>query len=98
MWGYTSFDLSVPYDIFDFRVSRHRDGPAELLSGYGGYAVAVCYSGNKSVILSPESKMTRMAYWAHMHAAMFTNKLLEDCPLAPVPRQNSERSCLVFRC
>ena len=40
MWGYTSFDPSVPYDIFDFRVSRHRDGPAELLAGYEGNAMA----------------------------------------------------------
>lgn len=65
MWGYTSFDSKVPYDIFDFRVSRHRDGPAEVLAGYCGYAMADCYSGNMSVILAPDSKMTRMACWAH---------------------------------
>jgi transposase len=65
MWGYSSFDPKVPYDMLDFRVSRHRDGPAEFLSGYQGHAMADCYSGNMSVILAPESKMTRMACWSH---------------------------------
>ena len=74
MWGYTSFDPSVPYDIFDFRVSRHRDGPAELLVGYTGYAMADCFSGNMSVILAPESIMTRMACWAHARRKVYEHQ------------------------
>jgi transposase len=74
MWGYTSFDPSIPYDIFDFRVSRHRDGPAELLVGYEGHAMADCYSGNMSVILAPESKMTRMACWAHARRHVYEHQ------------------------
>lgn len=45
MWGYSSFDSSAPYDLFDFRVSRHRDGPEEFLSEYSGHVMADCYSG-----------------------------------------------------
>jgi transposase len=71
MWGYTSFDPMVPYDFFDFRVSRHRDGPAELLIGYQGHAMADCYSGNMSVILAPGSLMTRLACWAHARRKVF---------------------------
>jgi hypothetical protein len=52
MWGYTSFDATAPYDMFDFRVSRHRDGPEEFLAGYAGHVMADCYSGNMSVILA----------------------------------------------
>jgi len=26
MWGYSGFDSVAPYDVFDFRVSRHRSG------------------------------------------------------------------------
>lgn len=74
LWGYTSFDPTIPYDIFDFRVSRHRDGPAELLSGYGGHAMADCYSGNMSVILAPDSKMTRMACWAHARRHVYEHQ------------------------
>jgi len=33
MWAYSGIE-DRPYDIFDFQVSRHRDGSAEFLSGY----------------------------------------------------------------
>lgn len=42
--------MIAPYDIFDFRVSRHRDGPDEILSGYQGHVMADCYSGDMSVV------------------------------------------------
>lgn len=86
MWGYTSFDPLRPYDLFDFRVSRHRDGPAEMLSGYGGHVMADCYSGNMSVILAPDSKMTRMACWAHarrhLHEHQTCDQKAATIPLA----------------
>jgi hypothetical protein len=64
MWGYSGFDSVAAFDVFDFRVSRHRDGPKEALVGYEGHAMAVCYSGKLHVILAPDSKMTRMACWS----------------------------------
>ncbi len=64
MWAYSG-GADAPYDIFDFRVSRHRDGPAEFLAGYTGHVMADCYSGNLSVVLAPGSSMTRMACWSH---------------------------------
>ena len=70
MWAYSGGE-DQPYDIFDFRVSRHRDGPAELLSGYGGHVMADCYSGNLSVVLNSKSSMTRMACWAHPRRKIF---------------------------
>jgi hypothetical protein len=86
MWGYTSFDARAPYDLFDFRVSRHRDGPDELLAGYTGHVMADCYSGNMSVILAPESKMTRMACWAHARRHVYehqdNDKSVSAYPLA----------------
>lgn len=86
MWGYTSFDPLRPYDLFDFRVSRHRDGPAEILAGYAGHVMADCYSGNMSVILAPDSKMTRMACWAHarrhLHEHQKNNMEVAALPLA----------------
>jgi transposase len=74
MWGYSSFDLTTPYDLFDFQVSRHRDGPAEYLSGYSGHVMADCYSGNMSVILAPGSKMTRMACWSHARRHVYEHQ------------------------
>jgi hypothetical protein len=74
MWGYSSFDSSAPYDIFDFRVSRHRDGPDEILGGYQGHVMADCYSGNMSAVLAPGSKMTRMACWAHARRKVYEHQ------------------------
>ncbi len=74
MWVYSGL-VTCPYNLFDFRVSRHRDGPAEVLAGYGGYAMADCYSGNLSVILSAESTMTRMACLSHARRYVYDSRL-----------------------
>jgi transposase len=84
MWGYSSFDGSAPYDLFDFRVSRHRDGPAEYLSDYAGYVMADCYSGNMSVILAPGSRMTRMACWSHARRQIYEHQE-NDLQVATLP-------------
>ena len=86
MWGYSGFDSVAPYDVFDFRVSRHRDGPKETLVGYDGHAMADCYSGNLHVILAPDSKMTRMACWSHARRKVYECQHLDreasNLPLA----------------
>jgi len=74
MWVYSGL-VTCPYNLFDFRVSRHRDGPAEVLAGYGGYAMADCYSGNLSVILSANSMMTRMACLSHARRYVYDSRL-----------------------
>ena len=74
LWGYSSFDERVPYDILDFRVSRHRDGPAEFLQKYAGHVMADCYSGNQSVVLGSGSRMTRMACWSHARRHVYTHQ------------------------
>jgi transposase len=73
MWAYSGGE-DAPYDVFDFRVSRHRDGPSEFLGNYGGHVMADCYSGNLSVVLAPGSSMTRMACWAHARRHVFEAK------------------------
>ena len=70
MWAYSGGE-DAPYDIFDFQVSRHRDGPAEFLNNYRGHVMADCYSGNMSVILASGSSMTRMACWSHARRHVF---------------------------
>lgn len=60
LWGYSSFDERVPYDILDFRVSRHRDGSAEFLQNYAGHVMADCYSGNQSVVLDVERRSVNL--------------------------------------
>ncbi len=85
MWVYSGL-VNQPYNLFDFRVTRHRDGPAEVLRGYGGHVMADCYSGNLSVILASGSTMTRMACWSHarrhMHEARINFAKETALPLA----------------
>jgi transposase len=73
MWAYSGGE-DAPYDVFDFRVSRHRDGPAELLENYSGHVMADCYSGNMSVVLARGSSMTRMACWSHARRHVYEAK------------------------
>ncbi|RLS69642.1 MAG: hypothetical protein DWH99_12485 [Planctomycetota bacterium] len=91
MWGYSSFDSSAPYDIFDFRVSRHRDGPDEILGGYQGHVMADCYSGNMSVVLAPGSKMTRMACCQRPTTRSRRSDVFRECHNAHAPRDGQDR-------
>lgn len=77
MWAYSGGN-DAPYDVFDFRVSRHRDGPAEFLKNYNGHVMADCYSGNLSVVLAPRSAMTRMACLSHARRHLFESR---ECDL-----------------
>jgi transposase len=62
MWAYRSVDL--PINVFDFTVSRHRDGPDEILSGYTGKLMGDCWSGFQKIDLRSDGRITRGACWA----------------------------------
>ncbi len=47
MWVYRS--VTAPINVFDFTVSRHRDGPELFLDGFAGILMADCYSGYEAV-------------------------------------------------
>jgi len=47
MWAYRG--ITVPINVFDFTVSRHRDGPEIFLDGFTGKLMADCYSGYDAV-------------------------------------------------
>ena len=42
MWAYRS--ITTPIDVFDFTVSRHRDGPETFLDGFTGTLRAITES------------------------------------------------------
>lgn len=64
MWVYQGLHLA-PYNIFDFRVSRHRDGPDEFLRESRCVVMGDCFSGNKSVVVHSDERLTFAACWAH---------------------------------
>ena len=62
MWAYMGL-YSVPYNIFDFRVSRHRDGPDDFFPNSRCIVQGDCFSGNLSVVLHSEDRLTFSACW-----------------------------------
>jgi transposase len=71
MWAYRS--LIVPLNVFDFTVSRHRDGPDAFLveSGFTGTMMADCYSGYQGLTLRSETRIRRAACVAHARRKVF---------------------------
>jgi transposase len=64
MWVYQGLHLA-PYNIFDFQVSRHRDGPDDFLKTSKCVVMGDCFSGNMSVVLSSDERLKFAACWAH---------------------------------
>ena len=55
----------APYTVFDFTISRDRDGPLSMLSGWAGYLQADAYSGYDPVIHQSNGLIMEVACWAH---------------------------------
>lgn len=64
MWVYSGLNLA-PYNIFDFRVSRHRDGPDEFFRNSRCTVQGDCFSGNMSVIIASDERLKFAACWGH---------------------------------
>jgi transposase len=69
MWAYRS--LTVPLNVFDFTVSRHRDGPDAFLAGFAGTLLADCYSGYQGIALHSDGAIRRAACSAHARRKVF---------------------------
>lgn len=70
MWVYRSLGLSGA-NVFDFTVSRHRDGPADFLKHYSGTLLGDCYTGFQSIVLASDSRIVRAACHAHARRYIF---------------------------
>jgi transposase len=62
MWAYIG-DEHNPYNVFDFTLSRGRDGPATFLKGYRQTLVADAYGGYDGVVVGND--ITRAGCMAH---------------------------------
>lgn len=69
MWAYRGWEL--PINVFDFTVSRHRDGPDEFLQDYTGKLMADCWSGFQKIELRSDARIVRGACWAHARRKVF---------------------------
>ncbi len=62
MWVYAGDD-EHPYNVFDFTLSRSRDGPQQFLKNYKATLLADAYGGYDGVVVS--NQMGRAGCWAH---------------------------------
>ena len=72
MWAYRAFEL--PANVFDFTVSRHRDGPDEVLGNYTGLLMADCWSGFQKIELRSDARILRAACWGHARRKVFEGR------------------------
>ena len=71
----------MPINVFDFTVSRHRDGPDDFLvaGGFVGKLLADCYSGYQGITLRSDARIVRAACNAHARRKIFDAR--ENYPL-----------------
>ena len=63
-WAYIG-DAEYPYSVYDFTMSRGRDGPAKFLKDYRGFLQADAYGGYDGIFLGSDGKIIEVACWAH---------------------------------
>ena len=75
MWVYVG-DEAHPYNVFDFTLSRGRDGPKYFLKDYKQMLLADAYGGYDGVVAGND--ITRAGCWAHVR-----RKIIEAEKSAP---------------
>lgn len=63
MWAYRG--VNVKLNVFDFTVSRHRDGPELFFSDYEGTLLGDCWHGFEAIAIASEGRIVRAACNVH---------------------------------
>jgi len=63
MWAYRG--QTVKLNLFDFTVSRHRDGPELFFANYAGTLLGDCWSGFESIAVASDGRIARAACNSH---------------------------------
>jgi transposase len=68
-WTYVGEEY--PYSVYDFSMSRRRDGPQSFLRTYRGYLHADAYAGYDAIYLGSNHQIVEVACWAHARRKFF---------------------------
>jgi transposase len=63
MWAYRG--LNIKLNVFDFTVSRHRDGPELFFADYEGTLLGDCWHGFEAIAVSSRGRIERAACNVH---------------------------------
>jgi hypothetical protein len=69
-WVYIG-DNDHRYSVYDFTMSRARDGPAAFLKEYRGFLHADAYGGYDGIFLESDGLIEEVACWAHARRKFF---------------------------
>ncbi len=69
-WVYVG-DKEHPYSVYDFTMSRSRDGPQSFLHDFRGYLHADAYTGYDAIFLGSDNEVVEVACWAHARRKFF---------------------------
>lgn len=69
-WAYVGDDQH-PYSVYDFTMSRRRDGPQSFLENYDGFLQADAYAGYDAIYLESGNDIIEVACWAHARRKFF---------------------------
>lgn len=75
-WPYLG-DWLHPYAVYDFTLSRERDGPQKFLEGFSGYLQADAYSGYDCIYAGKQVR--EVACW--IHARRYWHQALDNDPV-----------------
>lgn len=78
MWAYRS-EGACPWDVFDFTISRHRDGPERFLESFReGTLLGDCYAGFESLQVARNHEFDLAA--CNAHARRKLSECMQDHP------------------
>jgi transposase len=63
------------YTVYDYRDSRDREGPAEMLKEFRGYLQTDAYASYESVVLESSGRIIAVGCWAHVRREFFDARL-----------------------
>lgn len=63
MWAYRG--TTIKLNVFDFTVSRHRDGPELFFADYSGVLLGDCWHGFEAIALASQGAIVRAACNSH---------------------------------
>jgi transposase len=73
-WVYVG-NGSNPYTIYDYRDSRSRDGPAQMLKNFRGYLQTDAYAAYEAVVAESAGRIIPLGCWAHARREFFDARL-----------------------
>jgi transposase len=72
-WAYLSTG-NHGYTVYDYRDSRGRDGPAEMLKGFQGFLQTDAYASYDSVVSESGGRIIAVGCWAHARREFFDGR------------------------